>query len=83
MLAKLTLTMGRRRVEATLEDDFTWTCEDRVTESFLNAAFGPDATGTAPEANAGASLARRAAAAVGDAGWDVQLQMAEAEQNAA
>lgn len=68
MIAQLTLSMGQRRVVATLEDDFSWRCDDDLlTYSYLNGVFGPDKAARM----GGPALVRSAAAAVREAGWSV------------
>ena len=75
MIAQLTLSMGQRRVVATLEDDFSWRCEDDLlTHSYLNAVFGPEKAAKM----GGPTLVRSAAAAVQEAGWSVETHIAPA-----
>lgn len=75
MIAQLTLSMGQRRVVATLEDDFSWQCDDDLlTHSYLNSVFGPDKASRM----GGPALARSAAAAVQEAGWRVEAHIAPA-----
>jgi len=84
MIARLTLKMDQRRVIATLEDDLRWRCDDRVTEAFLNAAYGPGHV--PPENDVNRSTHPQvypAAHAVERAGWNVEVWFARAEQDAA
>jgi hypothetical protein len=83
MVARLTLTMGPRTVVALLGEDLVWRCEDLLTQSFLNSCYGPPEEGTASLAPVGYQQATRAAKAVENAGWDVNIYMPELNQSAA
>ena len=83
MIATLTMTMGQRQVVATLEEYCQWRCEDRLTESFLNAVYGPDAEQPTGVSRTGQQLTCSAARAVEQGGWSVEVWFAEAEQDAA
>lgn len=84
MIARMTLTMGERRIHASLLDDGQWTCpEDLLVHTFLNQVFAvtPEAGGALhPPTH---TIANKAANAVRDAGWAVDLQFIQAEHNAA
>lgn len=83
MLARLTLTMGPRTVVALLGEDFTWRCEDLLTQSYLNACHGPPDETVMPVGPPGLQQARRAAKGVENAGWEVNLYVPALNQSAA
>jgi hypothetical protein len=79
----MTLTMGPRTIIALLGDDLKWRSEDLLTQSYLNACYGPpdaDQLGVGP---VGYQQATRAARAVQEAGWEVNLYMPELNCSAA
>jgi len=83
MIAKMTLTMGPRRVVAELADDFTWRCDDLLTQTYLNECHGPVPEQPSSETVAGGQQARKAAEAVESAGWSVDLCLVKLQQDAA
>ncbi len=83
MLARLTLTMGPRTVVALLGDDRNWRCEDLLTQSFLNACYGPTEEAALSLGPTGYQQAARAAKAVEQAGWDVNIYVPALNQSAA
>lgn len=83
MLARLTLTMGPRTVVALLGADLLWRSEDLLTQSYLNSCYGPSEDVSGSAAPVGYQQATRAAKAVENAGWDVDLYLPELNQSAA
>ncbi len=83
MHARLTLTMGDRRVVATLDADGQWACEDLLIESFLNSAFSPEYAEPQSMPTSTVQLVQKAATVVQDAGWGVHYEILQADQNAA
>jgi hypothetical protein len=83
MVARLTLTMGPRTVVALLGEDLQWRCEDLLTQTYLNACHGQIEEEKLTLVPQGFRQARRAAEAVQEAGWDVDVYMPELNQSAA
>jgi len=83
LLATLKLTMGPRTVIAELDDKLIWHSEDLLTQTYLNACHGPPEPGTLSMGPVGYQQVTKAARAVEDAGWDVNLDMPGLNQSAA
>jgi hypothetical protein len=75
--------MGPRTVVALLGEDLMWRSEDLLTQTYLNSCHGPLDEGPLSLSPAGHQQATRAAKAVQEAGWEVNVYMPALNQSAA